>query len=560
MKRNVLLNFKKNILIVDDQEINRKILAKFLKEDFFILCAENGKQALEILNDRRDGIAAVILDIVMPVMDGYGVLSAMQEDSVLSKIPVIVTTQKEGDETELKALSLGASDFATKPYNPNIIRQRLHNLINLREAIIMNNIMEKDSLTGIYNKDAFYQKAGMLLSGNTDTEFDIIATDIDRFKLVNDIYGTKEGDNLLRFLAKNLNSAAERGGGFCARMSGDQFMTICPRETALIESMPDMIQKALDKYPLDMKIIVKHGVYCINDRTVPVSVMCDRAILAVKGIKGSYDIVVTYYDDSIRTKMLTEKKISDEMKNALEKGQFKVYFQPKYDLATEQIAGAEALVRWIHPDKGIVMPGLFIPAFEKNGFITELDMYIWEKVCGFMREWKEAGYRNVPVSVNVSRKDIYRANLLETLIQMVEQNGLKPEDLHLEITETAYIENQEQLIKIVSDMKDAGFIIEMDDFGSGYSSLNMLTELPINILKLDMSFMQKKSLNDSNILGYIINLAKGMRLSVVAEGVETKEQVNMLKELKCDYAQGYYYAKPMPHDEFTRLLAADKKN
>ena len=242
------------------------------------------------------------------------------------------------------------------------------------------------------------------------------------------------------------------------------------------------------------------------------------------------------------------------MVRALREEQFDVYFQPKYNLVTGEMAGAEALVRWYHPVKGFMSPAEFIPIFEKNGFITELDMYVWNKSCEYIAKWQRKYGKLVSLSVNVSRKDIYKQNLPEILENIVRKKGLTPEILHLEITESAYTENPEQLILIVEQLKKAGFIIEMDDFGSGYSSLNMLAELPIDILKLDMKFLQNKGeqSKNENIMSSIVALAKKINLYVIAEGVEKEKHISMLKSMKCDMVQGYYYAKPMPAEEFEK--------
>jgi EAL domain-containing protein (putative c-di-GMP-specific phosphodiesterase class I) len=288
--------------------------------------------------------------------------------------------------------------------------------------------------------------------------------------------------------------------------------------------------------------------------------MCDRAVMAANSIKGNYDVDIAYYDDSFREKMLYEQQITNYMEEALKTKQFQVYFQPKYQLESEKMAGAEALVRWIHPEEGFMSRGEFIPLFEKNGFITELDTFVWEETCRKIALWIETYGKYVPVSVNVSRKDIYKQDLPILLLNIVHKYGLEPKHLHLEITESAYTENPEQLISVVGKLKEEGFVIEMDDFGSGYSSLNMLAELPIDILKLDMKFVQNKGPHSKNesIMSCMIELAKKIDLIVVAEGVEEQKQIDMLREMKCDIVQGYYFSKPLPADDFEKRLEIEE--
>lgn len=549
---------QKKILIVDDQPINRKILNQLLGGAYTIVHAENGQEALSILRTEGDGISAVLLDLVMPTLDGYGVLEAMAEDARLSAIPVIVVSQSDKGESEEKALALGARDFISKPYNPGVLRRRLANLIELYESNICIGRLEHDALTGLYNKDAFCRRAAELLAAHPEESYLLVATDIERFKLINDSFGSSEGDRLLRYLGEHLLREVQAAGGICARHSADHFVALVPKtvDDGGLRSVVARAEGDLSRYPLNMRITLKFGVYPVGDLHTSVSIMCDRAILAADSAKGRYDNPCAYYDESILQRLLREQQITDEMKRALKEGQFQVYLQPKYDLLSERIAGAEALVRWTHPKLGSLSPAEFIPLFEKNGFITELDQYIWEETCAIMARWMRAGGKYVPVSVNVSRRDIYKENLPELLSGMVARHGLLPGQLHLEITETAYTENSKQLIDMVGRLKKLGFSMEMDDFGTGYSSLNMLSELPIDILKLDMRLIQQgtEQQGTHNILSFVISLAKWMDLLVVAEGVETQEQIDLLRTLDCNYVQGYYFAKPMPAEEFTELL------
>lgn len=550
-----MIELKRTVLVVDDQKLNREILHDILEDEYVVVCAGNGQEAMDILMEKGKKFAAVLLDILMPVMDGYEVMEKMQKTPGLSEIPILVTSQIIEKEYELKALNMGASDFVSKPFNGEILKKRLYNLIQMHESAAAVGVMERDNLTGLYSKEGFCCRMKEVLKSGQDILYDVIAVDIEHFKLFNDTYGVDEGDRLLRNVAYKIVAESERCNGICARVYADQFLIFLERQEGYAIGMVNNINRIMENYPLDMKIHVKMGVYEVHDGTVPVNSMCDRAFIAVKAAKGHYENDVAYYDDSIREKLLLEQQIGDDMVHALRNEQFNVYFQPKYDLTTGEMAGAEALVRWQHPTKGFMSPGEFIPIFEKNGFITELDMFVWNKGCNYIADWQKKYGVTVPVSVNVSRKDIYKQNLPEILKEIVEENGLKPENLHLEITESAYTENPEQLILIVEQLKKEGFIIEMDDFGSGYSSLNMLAELPIDVLKLDMKFLQNKGEQSKieNIMSSIVELAKKINLFVIAEGVEMEKQISMLKSMKCDMVQGYYYAKPMPAAQFEKM-------
>lgn len=542
---------KKTILIVDDNRVNRKLLFKILNGEYKILQAENGSEALDVLHKYASIISAVLLDIVMPIMDGYDVLKQLQHDPVLSSIPIIVTTGNTSVDAEDKALSLGANDFLTKPYKPSIIKHRLANTIKLRETAAFIHSVEKDEVTGVLNKEFFYKHAETVLRENADKKYDIICMDIERFKLVNDLFGTKVGDDLLNFIAEKIQNNVE-GYGICGRIGGDKFASLVPHQEAYSNQLFEDAMSQINLFPIDIDICISFGIYVVDNATVSVNAMCDRALLACNSIKGKYDTHYAFYDDQLIQALLSEQSMVDGMKKAITEKQFQVYYQPKYELQTEKVAGAEALVRWIHPEKGFIFPGKFIPLFEKNGFITELDIYVWETVCQHLQECMVNKEEVVPISVNVSRADIYNPRLPDILLDLIHKYNIEPQYLHLEITETAYTENPSQLIEMVESLKAIGFIIEMDDFGSGYSSLNMLSELPIDILKLDIKFIQNESVKNSSrsILSFVISLAKWLNLPVVAEGVETKEQLDILRNMDCNYVQGYYYAKPMDATAF----------
>ncbi len=547
---------KRKILVVDDQEVNRLILSEILKDDYDILEAEDGVKALEIIGALKNDLSAVILDIVMPNKDGFEVLKEIRKDQTLASLPVIVATQHEGEESELKSLTMGASDFISKPYNAKIIIHRLKNLIKLREATITIGLVEMDMLTGILNREGFFNKVSEALKSDPEGEYDLVALNIERFKIINDAYGDAEGDNLLIEIAWILNGIAAETGAIVGRMQADQFMFMLRRDKGRLSEIIDDICDKMSDYPIPMKIEVKFGIYEISDDKMSVNQMCDRAWLAAKEVTGIVNETYLVYRESMHDKIVKEQNILNEMSRSLVDGHFHVYLQGKYEVATGRIAGAEALIRWIHPEFGFMTPGDFIPVFEKNGFISHIDMFVWDRVCELIAEWKDRFDKLIPVSVNVSRKDLYNENLPQILMYTLDKHGIEPQWIHLEITETAYTDDSEQLIEMVSTLKDMGFIFEMDDFGSGYSSLNMLSDMPVDILKLDMKFIQNSQQNDNGmkIIQFVIMLAKWLNLPVVAEGVETEEQLNFLKTIGCTYAQGYYYSKPLPVDEFVNIF------
>ena len=548
---------KKRILVVEDNELNRAALGEILSGEYEVLEAENGQEALEVLHHQKGSVALILLDVMMPVMDGYTFLDQVKADQELSLIPVIVMTQSDSEEDEVAALAHGATDFVPKPYRPQVILHRVSNLIKLRETAAMANQFQYDRLTGLYSKEFFYQKVRERLEANDGRKYTITCSNIENFKLYNDTFGRGAGDRLLQQDAANMRRMVGEDG-ICGRYGADCFLRLQERERERSDREKFFSAANFQRPKKVDGMSVKWGIYEINDGSVPVEKMCDCALLAAKSIKGRYDKSFAIYDDALRSKLLREKAITDAMETALAEEQFTVYFQPKYSLNDNCISGAEALVRWNHPEWGLMFPGEFIPLFEKSGFIPRLDQYVWEKVCRQLRDWRERGYPIVPVSVNVSRIDVYQGHLAETILELTKKYGVDSAYLHLEITESAYAETPEQIISTVEELRKMGFIIEMDDFGSGYSSLNMLSQMTLDILKLDMKFIQSELSKpvERSILNDVITMGHRMYLSVVAEGVEAREQVERLRTVGCDYVQGYFFAKPMPAAEFEELLKA----
>ena len=347
--------------------------------------------------------------------------------------------------------------------------------------------------------------------------------------------------------------------GLCGRLDADTFAMVVKHRDDYSQELFSRINQKVNCFAIPSNIVVKYGVFIIEDKTMPVNQMCDRAMLALKDVKQKYDKLFAFYEEAQLQALMDEQSITDCMETALEEKQFLVYLQPKYNIKNRKIYGAEALVRWIHPEKGFMSPSQFIPLFEKNGFVYKLDRYVWEETCRLIRSWLDRGITAVPVSVNVSRYDFYDPTLPEVIFELLKKYRLEPSMLHLEITESAYTEDPDEIIAMVQKLRRLGFIIEMDDFGTGYSSLNMLSQLPIDILKLDMKFIQNEGSKSrgKNILSFVISLARWMNLTVNAEGVETEEQVERLKVMDCNYVQGFYFARPMPSWQFTDLLTSD---
>lgn len=550
------MGLRKKILIVEDNEFNRALLVEILSSQYETLEAENGKVGLEILEREKEAVSLILLDIVMPVMNGYEFLDALKANPAIASIPVIVTTQNEGENDEIAALERGASDFVAKPYKAKVILRRVASIIHLRENATMLNLFQKDRTTGLLSKEYFCQQAEKILRSNPDKTYDIICSDVENFKLINDAFGMQGGNKVLKTMGGICQKSTDTLGGICSRFHADQFVSMIEHTEGYSDELYEALTAETREKCGFSNIVIKWGIYQTGDRKISVEQMYDWALQGARSIKGQYGRYYAFYDDKLRSEMLRDQAILDCMEEALEQGQFQVKLQPKYKAAGGLFTDAEALVRWCHPEWGMQSPAVFIPLFERNGFITKLDQYVWEKVCQLMQQWDKEGLEPVNISINVSRADVYNVNLVDTLLDLVKRYNIAPKRLHLEITESVYTESPEDIIQNVTRLREKGFVVEMDDFGSGYSSLNMLNRMPMDILKLDMQFIrtEMEMPESRRTLRYIIGLAHWLNLSVVAEGVETKEQLEHLRNLGCDYIQGYYLAKPMDPADFEELF------
>ena len=556
-KKNKIKN--NTILIVDDEELVKKSLYNVLSEDYDIMETSNGQEALDVLKDHYKEIAVIVLDLVMPVLDGVGFLKQFNKHDKYKNIPVIVATSSDEEELEHQCLESGVWDFVMKPYNPVLLKFRIRNAIEKSRMIVT----ERDSVTGIYTKMKFYQEVRKVLNEVSDETFAFVRFDIDRFKMINNFYGLKEGDKVLLTIANELERISEVFDHFVyGHLENDVFACCLPYREENIDLLVNAISLKLKKVNKDYNIKMSFGVYVINDYNMDVSEMYDRAFLAAKSCKGKFVENVVYYDESMIENMRQEQYIINEVNRALEEEQFEVFFQPKINLITDKPFGAEALVRWKHPEKGMISPSDFIPIYERNGIIGRLDQYMWRHVCQLLRKWLDEGKSPDPISVNVSRVNIYNPHLVDILKKLVTEYRIPPHYLNLELTESAFMEDQSLVMRTMSKLHSLGFKIMMDDFGSGYSSLNILKDMEVDYLKVDMKFLQNEEFNGrgEKVLTSVIRMAKWLHLPSIVEGVETKEQVDFLKCIGCEYAQGYYYAKPMPAEEYERYMEKDHKN
>lgn len=414
---------------------------------------------------------------------------------------------------------------------------------------------EIDDLTGLLTRQTFFSKAEQMMREHPEEQFDVVISDIVDFKKINENYGVDVADDILKWEGIFL-SKMSRENLLIGRYGGDQMALFGPHnviDECMNQNNGATFWEAERTNGLP-SISVKFGVYhdINHDRSIISS--CDKAHTALNSIKRHYVKDVAFYDEKLKSQIDKQRRIENSMYDSLEKGDFKVYYQPKHDAKTGKLVGAEALIRWIHPEYGFMSPADFIPLFEQNGFIVENDKYVWVQTCKNLNKWEKMGIDTVPISVNISKMTMSNVEVDE-MKSSVEKYNVNPNKLHVEITESLMADDIDELVEKLNEIRELGFEIELDDFGSGYSSLNVLSTLPLDVVKLDMSFMRQfGDEKRSKVLSACVSLAKDMGFKTVSEGVEFAAQKEVLSHLGVDIIQGYYYSKPLPEEEFEKYM------
>ena len=565
---NFTLNVRRCVMIVDDELSSRQIIGNMIEDDYEVLYASDGVDALKKLVEHREDIALILVDLYMPNMGGVELLGRLKEDPELRFIPVIVMTSDQKSEAE--CLKLGAADFILKPYPvPEVIKARINRSIEFSEDRSIINSTERDTLTGLFNTDYFLRYVKLLDQHYPELPMDAVVVNINRFHMINERYGREYGDLLLRRVGERVRQQARKLGGVSCHHGADVFYIYSPHiedYSAVIERLGANlvegleIPEGMDSSGNDKSIHLRLGVYYNADKTLDTERRFDRAKMAAEGVRGDYTKAIGKYDEEMHKEMLFRERLLEDFRIGLDNKNFTVYFQPKFDIRHKEpiLSSAEALVRWMHPEFGMISPGLFIPLLEEHGLILDLDRFVWNETAEYIRRCKDSYGFSVPISVNVSRIDMLMPDLKRIFKEIMDRFSLTGDDIILEITESAYTGDSEQLISMAGELRgmDMGFRIEMDDFGTGYSSLSMLSNMPIDVLKLDMSFVRNAfgEHRDMRMIELIIDIADYLNVPVIAEGVETEEQYLALKAMGCDIVQGFYFSRPLPKEEFSKLV------
>ncbi len=430
-------------------------------------------------------------------------------------------------------------------------------LYSLKKMAVGNANKDKVTLTNLYGIKPFFYIANELMRSRKDLNYAVIRMDIYSFKTVNEFCGREAGDDMLKYIADCFRKY-ESDVTVVGHLRADIFVMCVPfnDKQELVDIVTD-IKKKIDIYPLSCKAFPAFGI-CISKDDMDISLMCDYADLAMQRIKGKVFTYYAFYDDKLRDQLMYERRIQNEIEDALENENIKVYVQPKVNMKSGKIVGGEALVRWVHPSNGFIGPDKFIPVLEKSGHIVDVDTFVWRKVIENIGKRIKQEKRVVPISLNVSRVHVYNSKFVETLEEYITKYNISPEYVPLEVTESMFINNEMNFYDKVAKLQNRGFKFVMDDFGAGYSSLNMLKAEPVDEVKIDREFLSDIENKKSQIvIRNIINMINELELDIIAEGVETEKQAKLLQSYGCDKAQGFLYYKPIPIKDFDKLLDSE---
>ncbi|MBE0440240.1 MAG: response regulator [Gammaproteobacteria bacterium] len=556
------------VLVVDDDTTTRIMLRRAMEADgYHVEEAHNGEQAVALFRSVQPEI--ILMDCMMPVMNGFDACEKIHATPEGANTSVLMITGLNDDVTIQRAISSGAADFISKPIYLPVLSQRVKHLIDMKRAQEhVKHIAYHDILTGLPNRMLFNDRlqAAIKTAKRNAGRLAVMFLDLDHFKKVNDSLGHAAGDKLLQMVAKRINGLL-RDSDTLSRMGGDEFTILLPdlgEGEEGIRSLQTIASKILHSLT-ESFMIEGHKMFigtsigaslCPDDSDDPYSLL-KNADAAMYNAKANGRNAFSLFCTSMNSQINEYIQLENGLRNAIEQDELHVYYQPQMNMIDNRIDGVEALIRWQHPELGMVSPAKFIPIAEESGLILSLGKWILEQACLQCKKWHEMGLEHITVSVNLSAKQFQSGNLLEDVIQALESSGLPASALGLEITESITMHDGDDVIKTLRALKNIGINkISMDDFGTGYSSLSYLKRFPIDVVKIDQSFVRdiSRDANDDAIVETIIAMANSLKLGVIAEGVETQEQLDFLQLHQCHIIQGYFISKPLPADELISLL------
>ena len=564
---------KSTILIVDDELISRYTVEALLAaEGYNLVFAKNGKEALEKAREFIPDL--MLLDVMMPDMDGFEVCQHLRNDKRLAELPIVIVTALDDRDSRLRGLEVGADDFMSKPFDRAELRARIRTITRLNRYRRLVETQEElfrlanyDTLTGLPNRNLLTERLRQLERASRFQQYiAVLALDLDGFQIINDSLGHEIGDKMLCEVAQRLTVSST--GFTVARLTGDEFIIVMEGAANFIKDVSYMAQRLLDDVSLpisfdDHEIVITAtigiSVYPNDGEKAPILLKnADTALARAKAVGNSN--TYQFFTASMNKAALERLILENQLRKVLVNNELRVYYQPQIELSTGQFIGMEALVRWQHPQLGLLPPGKFVQVAEEMGLIVSIGEWVLRTACQQNKAWQQAGLPELRVSVNVSSRQFQSPNLLQTIKNALTDSELKPIYLELELTESVLMaegdNNKENIFALLTELQTMGIQIAVDDFGTGYSSLSYLKRFPVNTLKIDRSFVQDICFDedDAAITKTIIVMAHSLRLSVVAEGVETLEQLAFLQNQQCETIQGYLFSHPLSVEEMTQLL------
>ena len=553
MNANVNRSKKKyKILVIEDNDERMKKICDIAYDHYDVIQTHHYKDGFELMKHHYADLYALVIDMSDHQEKGYQFLSDIKKCRQFPLIPIICLADQTDIQTEIDCLKLGAMCVMSNLFHKELFLTKLAKAIQIKQLFVQSMSFEYDMMTGLYTQAAFCHYMEQLLKTSQDT-YDLIFIDIDHFKYINERYGHDFGDEIIIKLANQIMTFNPQG--INCHISADRFVALFKRKKPIDQTIIEKDLKTFSNSLPIQNVVLKCGIYEDVNKQLDSLIAIDYARIANRRTKENYHVNVAFYNEKHHLQSIKEQRLIETMEQALNNEEFEVYYQSKHDVHTNEIVGAEALIRWNHPDFGFLSPAEFIPLFEKIGFINNLDHYVIEKVCQHLSQWRQHGYRLVPISINASRKDFEADDYLAAFIKTMKEYEIPSHFIHIEITESVYLKEEAKMNRIIDAMRKKGLQVELDDFGAGYSSLNILSTMPLDIVKFDMKFVGDfQSSKKKEVLSTCIQLTKRLGFKCVIEGVETKEQLDIVKEMGCDYVQGYYFSQPVCKEQFEQLL------
>ncbi len=569
----------KKILVIEDEEFVRENIEELLDaEGFEVISAENGRIGVDLAKVMIPDL--ILCDVMMPELDGYNVLAALRQDSVTAAVPFIFLTAKSAKTDFRQGMELGANDYITKPFTRAELlgaiasrikyddKVREHYNIELQQAKEqLNYLIHNDSLTNLPNRLSLRERFKQIQPTDTDNEqlVTILCVGLDRFNQINENLGHEIGNLLLQAVAERLTACVE-AGDTVARLDTDQFAIILAttqhkQEVGNIaQTILESISQTFALAGQEIFITASMGIAIYPRDGQEIEQLLNHANTAMVHAKQQGGDQYQYYTVAYKIGSSDRLALQTALRYALERGELQLYYQPQVNLQTGQIVGAEALLRWQHPERGLVSPDKFIPLAEETGLIISIGEWVLHTACEQTKAWQNAGFSSLRVAVNLSSRQFSQIDLRHQLVQILMETGLDPKYIELELTESMLVQNTEVAIRRLNALKALGVEIAIDDFGTGYSSLSYLQQFPFDILKIDRCFIRNITENSNNaaITKAIIEMAKTLNLKLIAEGVETEAELSFVCKHKCDGMQGYLFSRPVPAHEFEQLLTSGK--